>query len=293
MKTLSAILALTLSSTAFGQTVATMGYLYPGPVPVAPGQLITVFLTGSVQGNVTATVQNLNAPVIEVRAPQSCSPTPCTSTTAVTIQIPYAFGPSCIFTNPSCNLAVVSQLIVSVNGVAGTPFNVTPQADSVHILTACDTVLQSGSGMAQPNGLPCAPLLTHANGSMVSAASPAVGGEALVAYAVGLGLTNPRVPTGQPAFAAPTTELYSLDFNFRPNALPTKPPAAAPFPGTLLIPQYAGTTPGYIGLYQVNFVVPQPPAGTPACSSTVISNLTISVGATSFDGAGICVMPTN
>jgi hypothetical protein len=49
---------------------------------------------------------------------------------------------------------------------------------------------------------------------------------------------------------------------------------------------------GYIGLYQINFVVPQPPAGIEACSGAVYSNLTVSVGGLfSFDGAGICVTP--
>ena len=45
-------------------------------------------------------------------------------------------------------------------------------------------------------------------------------------------------------------------------------------------------------LDQINFVVPQPPAGTQACSGAVQSNLTVSVGGlTSFDGAGICAAP--
>jgi uncharacterized protein (TIGR03437 family) len=56
------------------------------------------------------------------------------------------------------------------------------------------------------------------------------------------------------------------------------------------VPLYSGLAPGYVGLYQINIVVPPPPPDTPACSSTVQSNLTVSVGGTaSFDGAGICV----
>ena len=197
----AAILLLALAGGAFAQgvTVTGMGYLYSSPVAAAPGQSITVFLDGNVQGDISAAIQNLNAPIVEVSPPQSCSPTPCSTTTAVTIQIPYEFGPSCIFTNPGCTLSLATQLTVTVNGVAGTPFDLTPQADSVHLLTSCDTVVPGGLGMAPINGLPCAPLTTHADGSLVTAASPAAGGEILVAYAVGLGLTNPAAVTGQPA----------------------------------------------------------------------------------------------
>ncbi|MDQ2944602.1 MAG: hypothetical protein M3Y27_01425 [Acidobacteriota bacterium] len=60
-------------------------------------------------------------------------------------------------------------------------------------------------------------------------------------------------------------------------------------------------TPGYAGLYQINFVVPAPPGGTLPCigldisqlsvgSNVVQSNLTVSFGGDySFDGVGICV----
>jgi hypothetical protein len=66
-------------------------------------------------------------------------------------------------------------------------------------------------------------------------------------------------------------------------------------------PAFTGATAGFVGLYQVNFIVPPPPPGlTPCVDTTAIvpfanavqSNLTVSVGsAFSFDGAGICVQP--
>jgi hypothetical protein len=70
-------------------------------------------------------------------------------------------------------------------------------------------------------------------------------------------------------------------------------------------PIFVGLTPTEVGLYQVNFTVPAPPAGTPACGSTISvasltapiqtapiqTNLTISIMASgqSFSGAAICV----
>jgi uncharacterized protein (TIGR03437 family) len=275
-----------------------MGYSYP-PVSVAPGQLITVFLAGNVQGAIGATVQNITAPVLEVRPASACpSGTICSNLTGITIQIPYELNPGCGFTNPVCLVVVLTQLIVTVDGVAGAPIELAPQADQVHILTMCDTVVPGGSGSAQFDALPCQPLLTHADGSLVTAGSPAQGGEELVAYAVGLGLTTPAVKTGQAASTAtPTSETLALDFDFLTNALATKPtlpdvgPCCAPTP-VLPTPLYSGLVPGYVGLYQINFVAPPPPVGVQACSGMVQSNLTVSVGGqSSFDGAGICVAP--
>jgi len=298
-----AILCAAFAHGALGQSVSAnpvtgMGYSYPS-ISVAPGQLITVFLAGNVQGAISATVQNIAAPVLEVRPPSGCSAaTICSNLTAVTLQIPYELNPGCGFTNPTCLAIVLTQLIVTVDGVAGTPVDLTPMADQVHILTMCDTVVPGGSGTAQFDALPCQQLITHADGSTVTQGSPAQGGEELVMYAVGLGLTTPAVKTGQAATAAtPTSATFSLDFDFRPNALATKPTlpdavsCCVPKP-VLPIPLYSGLVPGYVGLYQINFVAPAAPAGVQACSGTVVSNLTVSVGGqSSFDGAGICVSP--
>jgi len=301
------IFCVAFAAGVFGQdssvnTIASVGYLYPAPVNVAPGQLITVFVQGNTQGTITATVQQVSghaAPVIEVRPPTPCilAPTlssPCSTVTAVTVQIPYEILPTCLLcaTPASFN----TQMYISVNGAAGGLFALTPLGDQIHILTSCDTVVPSGNGYAQFNGLPCSPLVTHADGSPVSAGSPAAGGEEVVVYAVGLGSTNPAVPTGQAATAAtPTNQTFNLDFNFRPNALASKPipPAAIPeaaIPSDIYFPVYTGLAPGYVGLYQINLIVAQPPAGLQPCSGAVLSNLTVSVGGlNSFDGAGICV----
>jgi uncharacterized protein (TIGR03437 family) len=285
---------------AFGQsasvnTIAGIGYLYPA-VTVAPGQLITVFVEGTVQGDITAAVSGLPAPVLAVRTGSGCPPTTlCSSQMAVTIQIPYDIEPECFFTNPACYVVRPAELVITVNGVAGPPLSLNPLADRIHILTTCDTVAPGGSGTAPYDGSPCPPLVTHADGSMVTANSPAQSNEALVVYAVGLGLTAPAIPTGQAATAAtPTYETFALDFNFRRNALATQPvqPTGA-LPPILPRPVYSGLTPGFVGLYQINFVLPSTPVGTQACSGAVQSNLTVSVGGTaSFDGAGICVAPS-
>ena len=141
------------------------------------------------------------------------------------------------------------------------------------------------------------PAVTHADGALVSTNAPAKPGEEVVMWAVGLGLTTPVVPTGWAAAqpAPVTQETFQLNFDYRSNAPPYRPVCATPAACLEAEPVFAGLSPGYAGLYQVNFIVPPPPAGTPPCDgSTITSNLTVSLlGSDSFDGARICVDPAS
>jgi uncharacterized protein (TIGR03437 family) len=237
------------------------------------------------------------APILEVYPYWGC-PLPnaaevCTPLAAITVQVP--FEAQC----GNCSTAPRAEGEISVieNGTVGLSMLGTIFPDQVHILTTCDALmLRPGIGVGpSTTGLPCPSVVTHADGSPVSATNAAQVGEELVAYAVGLGQTNPPLETGKlVSAAAPALTTFGLDFNYHPNALPSKPLPSAPAPA------YAGATPGYVGLYQVNFVVPPVPAGTLPCfdptnvttagPNVVYSNLTVSVGgAFSFDGARVCV----
>jgi len=84
--------------------------------------------------------------------------------------------------------------------------------------------------------------------TLADAANPAKAGDALVIYCTGLGQVNPPVPSGQ---AAPLTSLSST-------VLPVTTTIGGM--GTDFI--FAGLTPGFVGLYQVNVVVkPGTPTG--------------------------------
>ena len=298
---LAAGAASALGQSANPSTIVGAGYLYPAPISVAPGQILTVFAAGvgstltqpvfagggtlptSLAGISVTVVQATNIPASILQV-SSVICAPCGVMTAVTIQIPYELQQP----PPNGGLGPSFFLFVTENGVAGNWKNLNPVPDQVHILTVCDTVI-GGSGSSSGR---CQWEVAHANGMLVSSANQASVGEELVAYAVGLGATNPAALTGQPATQPmPTAETFRLGFNFEADASPSAPPLSP-----VTTPLFTGLTTGYPGLYQINFVVPGLPAGLPPCASgqgpnLVNTNLTVSVGgATSFDGVAICVL---
>jgi uncharacterized protein (TIGR03437 family) len=283
------------------QTLVGAGYVTPAPVLIAPGQIVTFFMAGlSSSTGVTAILQQGGAdsgmiPVIfaPIQSVSSVSLCPtyytiitgflikgnCGSLVGVTVQIPY-------------EVPLTSNLVMEIlQGGEEGKIQVSAVADQVHILTECDLNAVQSPDFAQPTPPLCPPIVTHANGTKVTASSPAAVGEELAAWAFGLGQTTPAATTGQPSAVAPAAETFNLDFNYQVNALATKPYTGDP-DRVPLVPLYAGLSPGYIGLYQVNFLVPSAPAnGLPQCGTNgVQSNLTVSIGGQfSFDGAGICV----
>lgn len=85
----------------------------------------------------------------------------------------------------------------------------------------------------------------HLNGQLISAASPAVAKEIIVLYAGGLGKTAPDTRSGLLATAAAPI-FFGSQLQVLLNGLPLPP-------GSVL---YAGLTPGFAGLYQINLVLP-------------------------------------
>jgi uncharacterized protein (TIGR03437 family) len=93
----------------------------------------------------------------------------------------------------------------------------------------------------------------HADGSVVTADSPAHPGEVIVVFCTGLGGTNPQQIDGLvPAAAAPILLMGQLQVLLDGQPAP---------PQNIL---YAGITPGFPGLYQINVQLPADLTGSPA-----------------------------
>lgn len=295
------------------QTITGAGYTAPAPVSVAPGQILTFFVDGIGASGIKATLEQGSAvpvPVISAQSAFTCNPvlpqTTCGSLVAVTVQIPYELVPPCVACESPIT-AINTTLSLTGNGLTLTT-QLNPFTDQIHVLTVCDIVMNPSGTLALGNngGLPCSPIVTHANGAAVSATNPANPGEELTAWTTGLGATNPPAATGQASkVPLPTAQTFGINFNYTVNALATKPrpmvvPVQEPAPAPTPEPAYSGLAPGFPGLYQINFVVPAGPPygiapralpGTYASGANpVLSNLTVSFGGSfSFDGAGICV----
>lgn len=262
---------------------------------------------------------SLAAPLLAVSQRSFCSdpsspPADC-RITYITLQIPFELE---FFENPFdsdwplCPAAdghcPKTEIQISENGTISKALSVMPVGDNIHILTDCDLKAFGSTEFATPftfsivsGAYPtCQSIATHADGTPISSKSPATASEVIVLYAWGVGRTQPVVKTGDvtPAPASPTWA-NDVQFQFSPNAGPSKPYAGL-FPFTFEFhPRFVGLVPNQVGLYQINVKLPDTFPKVQPCDAIreirgypIQSNLTITVGGSnSFDGAAICVQP--
>jgi len=304
------LLALSHASGQSGPTFVGSGYGLPPSANLSPGQIVTFWVTGlkpipvspvkapglplpATLSGISVTLSqteygkglplgSYQVPLLSVTQTNSCSDPSATAPqcflTSITVQIPFELVVD-PFTMPPYTTFAISQ-----DGVVSQSFAVSTADDSIHVLTTCGAYC----------GSPC---VTHPDGTLVLYSSPAQPGETIVIYAVGLGATTPSVPTGQATPSpAPTVPGININFDFRPNAAPTRPAALTPIEVDLgAAPAFAGLTPGQVGLYQINVQLPAtfPPESYSGGSAfnPIVSNLTITIGSRyfSYDGAAIWV----
>ncbi len=223
-------------------------------------------------------------PILRVYTETSCrfpNPPACPNT-QITVQIPtervcgVPVENRCLTPNPP-------ELILNLraNGTTGPDLHLAVIANEggiLHLLNSCDSIF----GKPQD----CHPLITHADGTLVNVGNPATVGEAIVVYGVGGDVYDQnRFKTGSPAPQSVSLPLadasllfsYQIEVGFGYGIiayLPVRQPV-----GTT----YYGQVGGYVGLYQVNLVVPPAPAGVRPCQGP--SGVNASVHAPADSGA--------
>ena len=124
-----------------------------------------------------------------------------------------------------------------------------------------------------PDASSVAPVIVHSNNTLVTPASPAVASEVLIIYTTGVGHFDHPPATGNPASASPLAKAAQM-----PTVTLGGVPAQV---------QFAGLTPGFVGLVQINVQLPASlPAGASlplvvAFGSASSQTVNLSVGAAS------------
>ena len=194
---------------------------------LAPGAIAQVFGSGLAASSVSTGVLPLPTTFDNTFALVGSTPAPLyfLSNGQINIQIP--------------NEATATQqlsLILSVNNALTLP-------EMLNIVPAAPGILSADDGPTPPNVQNDAHLIAQrSDGSLVSSTNPAKPGDFLVMYAVGLGATDPSVASGA---ATPDSPLHNV--TVQPTVTIGSQPATVAF---------AGLTPGFVGLYQINFQVP-------------------------------------
>jgi uncharacterized protein (TIGR03437 family) len=195
----------------------TLHNLYPQPgAPLAPGTIVQIFGSG-----LAATTGGTNIPL----------PTVLNGTSVL---IGGELAPLYFVSSGQINAQIPVdllpgqeyQVLVVANNAYATP-------DAIHIAPVTPGIARLANGQV---------IAQHADFSLVTEDAPAKPGEFLVAYLAGMGLTDNPVGTGA---EAPSSPLAAV-----------KTSASVAVDGETASVLFAGLTPGFIGLYQVNFQVP-------------------------------------
>lgn len=210
---------------------------------VAPGGIVTIFGT------------NLGASAGQVLTASGGAW--ATSLSGVTVTMDGTAVPVYRVLNLNGQEQLSVQAPFSLNGKSATQVAVITAAGSSPAVSVPVLGAQPGIFIldAASNGA------VHADGTIVTSANPASRGETVVLYLTGLGPVSNAPQPGQPA------SLLTLS-----NALVFPQVSIG---GFLATPAFAGLTPGFIGLYQINVVIPA------AAASAVVDVTVLSNGVTS------------
>jgi len=238
--TTSSQMAVTLNATSGTLTPATMQLV--GGVAANPGSAPVLFAGGTVNAFFRSSPALTPGTVVEVygsglasSATGTTVPPLPTTFNGTSVLVGGIAAPLFYLSDGQLDVQIPSELapnqsypiLVSANGAITVPDQI-----DVSFKPTVD-VLPDGHIVAQHG----------ADSSLVTTSSPAKPGEALVIYLLGMGSTNPSVPSGAPAPSDPLAQVTA-----QPTITVDNKPATVFF---------AGLTPGFAGLYQIDFFVPK------------------------------------
>ena len=198
-------------------------------VPLAPGSLVSVFGTNLGTSTESASTTPLPTSLADVRARLGGKEMPLVyaRNDQVNAQVPTDLAPG-----------TTASLVVTVRGVAAAPDQVT-LADAQPGIFSLNSA-GTGQGAIQVSNTD---IFAAPQGSVPGRqARPADRGEYITIYCTGLGTTDPPVASGM---AAPGSPPATVKTAVTVNIGGIQVPAA-----------FAGLSPGFVGLYQVNIQVP-------------------------------------
>lgn len=191
---------------------------------IAPGTLIAIYGSNLATATIEAGVTPL--PIIlggtKLSINGTDAPLLFVSPGQVNAQVPYEIKVG------------TAKLILTANGVPSAPVNF--------------DVAATGPGVFTPQESTHVLALNLADGTLNSPQTPARPGQYVTAYLTGQGVVNPAATTGDVAPSAP------------PFPVPVAP-VLVKIGGVTATLQFAGLAPGFIGLMQLNILIPDVPAG--------------------------------
>jgi hypothetical protein len=164
-------------------------------------------------------------------------------------------------------------------------------------LNACDTSVSPFLSASVKLGqllANCYPIVSHADGTMVTGQNPARAGETVTIYATGVGWAVGSLGVPARSGGVPIDpSLVLIGFDFRPDIVGGihRVPAARPAIGRH--PDYAGAVGDLVGIYQISVTLPASlPPETRACRGAADTNVGVNLAVgPSFDGIRLCVVP--
>ena len=192
---------------------------------IAPGAFISIF--GQNMASTTAVESTTTYPTslngTQVFLGGKAMPLFFTASKQIDAIVPFDIAPGSL-----------PQLVVQNGNALSTPVNVPVGTASPGVFTQD----QSGSGPGAILGLPAGSAVATLN----TASNPSKAGDALAIYCTGLGPVSPAVTAGTPASLTDLSRTVNT--------------VTATVGGRNADVIFAGLAPGYVGLYQVNVIVP-------------------------------------